>query len=87
MKPLSIQVVFNTDETKQLESLNIDFNWDNCIEKEVTIYQIDSIIPLETINEEKEYSKIVTTNEEFVVRMPYKKLKELIEINNLNNLA
>jgi hypothetical protein len=84
MKPLSIQVLFNTDLIRQLESLNIDYNWDDCIEKEVTIYQIDSIIPLETNNkEEYEYSKIITTNDEFVVRMPYQDLKKIIEINNL----
>lgn len=57
MKPLSIEVLWNTEETNKLEKLGIETNWDNCPEKEVTIYQLDCIIPLEQDEEEFEYSK------------------------------
>lgn len=43
MKPLKIKVLWNNDTTQLLESLDIDTNYDDCDEKLVTIYHVDSL--------------------------------------------
>lgn len=79
MKPLKIKVLWNTDETSDLERLGIDSNWDDYDEKLVTIYHIDSITPLEVDKEKLEYSRIITFNTIYVVRMPFEQLDSLID--------
>lgn len=79
MKPLKIKVLWNNDTTQLLESLDLDTNYDDCDEKLVTIYHIDSITPLENDKEKVEYSRIITFNTIYVVRMPFEELDSLID--------
>lgn len=79
MKPLKIKVLWNNDTTQLLESLDLDTNYDDCDEKLVTIYHIDSITPLENDKEKLEYSRIITFNTIYVVRMSFKELDALID--------
>ncbi len=84
MKPLKIKVLWNTYETSDLERLGIDSNWDDCSEKLVTIYHIDSITPIEIDKEKLEYSRIITFNTIYVVRMSFQKLDSLIDRHIMN---
>jgi hypothetical protein len=79
MKPLKIKVLWNNSTTQLLESLDIETNYDDCDEKLVTIYHIDSITPIENDKEKQEYSRIITFNTIYIVRMSFEELDALID--------
>lgn len=79
MKPLEIEVVWHTDETRKLSEAGMDFDIDDCTWKTMTFYHISLIQPYDFDDKHTNMCKIHTNNDYWIVPYSYEQVKQMIE--------
>lgn len=74
---LEIEVFWHTDQTKQLNDLDIDFNLEDCETRIITIYNINAISPY--VGAKNEYCNIHVGDDQWLATKSYKEIKGLID--------
>lgn len=83
MIPIELPVLFNTDETTELNKVGVNYLYKDCEVKNVCIFTINYI--LKVIDDDGlEYSKIGLNGDVFIVNMKYEELIKYIKIYNTN---
>lgn len=79
MRPLNLNILFNTDDTDKLSLLDLNVKLKDCEVREMTFYRIDAISPHfegdENINQ---YCMIHSNADEFICVDTYDNVKQKI---------
>lgn len=77
---LELDVVWHSDETEVQQKLGIVFHYRDCEIRRLTFYNAELISPVQDEDEEAGsiYSKIHVNGDIFIIKMPYRELKQLI---------
>ena len=76
-KPLELPLLYETEETKQLEDAGIEVNDDMFVVRTSTLYQISRIGP--QYHDSDKTSVVCSGGVTYSVGMPYKELKRLVD--------
>jgi hypothetical protein len=76
---LELNVLWNTDKTRQNEELGIDSEVSDYDLKKCTFYKIDALIPYDWTKEEDGFCRIMTGGETFIIPLLYEEVKEKIK--------
>jgi hypothetical protein len=78
MKPIEIEVLWHTDETRQLADLELNFEAAKLEHRKMTFYNIDAISPNHW-DEENDFTNIHSSGDKWIAPYSYNFVKKLIE--------
>jgi hypothetical protein len=79
MKPLEIEVVWHTDETRIKCEAGLPWDMDDCTWKTMTFYTISAIEPYDFDDLNKNICKIHSNNDYWIIPFSYEEVKKMIE--------
>jgi hypothetical protein len=78
MKPIELEVLWHTDDTKTLQDCGMDFDIDEVETRKVTVYGISHIIA-NNYDDNHEFTTLYTlSGVDYLMPIPYEKAKQII---------